>query len=304
MNSNKELTIGDFGVLMADGAKDILGEGYSIEYKEILKNNGVAYHALIIRKGLENVSPTIYIDSFYEDYRKGEDIRLIPQSLVKLYRMSCRHNIDVDFFMDFSTVCEHLTFRLVNAAKNEAMLRDIPYREFEDLALLPICSVKNKSFGSGNIVITKRHLEFWEISEDELWENVFERAKEVSGVKIENLSKFMTDRTGIPMDEYDCNMYVVTNSTGLNGASSVLFPEVLKKIAEKVGSDLILIPSSVHEMIAIPYMNGIMLPWGLPAMIREVNETVLADEEILSNNAYYYDAKEDKLSILEGNESE
>ena len=68
-------------------------------------------------------------------------------------------------------------------------------------------------------------------------------------------------------------------------------------ISEKLGSDLIIIPSSVHETIVMPsYLAG-GNEYTLGKMIGEVNESVVSDEEILSDNAYYYSAEDEIVRI-------
>ena len=101
---NNNININDFGVLLADSAKDILGDGYSVECKEVIKNNGVAYHAVVIRKNSGNIAPTIYIDEYYREYLKGKKVTAITDHVIKLYHESeVRGDFDVEFFTDFSS---------------------------------------------------------------------------------------------------------------------------------------------------------------------------------------------------------
>ena len=65
------MEIKEFGQVIAREVKDALGDCYTIDYSDVLKNNGVVYHALTIRKKDEKVAPTIYIDGMYEQYRRG-----------------------------------------------------------------------------------------------------------------------------------------------------------------------------------------------------------------------------------------
>ena len=297
MNTN--LNIDDFGVLLADGTKDTLGEDYSVEYKEVIKNNGVVYHAIVIKKNIENIAPTIYIDELFREYLKGRKIKALTESVVQFYhRCGAGREVEVDFFKDFSKVCENLSFKVINLEKNQKMLSDVPYRQVVDLAMVPICNVKNRAIGSGNIMIHKRHLEMWEISEEELWENVFEYTHKASPVKTVKLCEFVSDRTGIPFEDYLDNVMVVTNKEMQHGASAAFYPGVLRGLAKDFDSDLVMIPSSVHETIVMPsYMAGTG-EFTIAQMIREVNDKVVSDEEILSDNAYYYNRAEEVLSIF------
>ncbi|MCR5556817.1 MAG: DUF5688 family protein [Butyrivibrio sp.] len=297
---NTDLRIQDFGVLLADGAKDSLGDGYSVEYKEVIKNNGVVYHAIVIKKEEENVAPTIYIDELYREYLKGKKVKTLTDEIVKFYFSgNLSRNVNIDFFTDFSKACAHLCFKAINLEKNRQILSEVPYRQIEDLAMVPICCVNDRDLGSGNIMINRKHLELWEISEEELWENIYENAEKISPVKVVGISEYLSKQTGIPFEEYLSNVYVVSNSEMRNGASAAFFPGVLKKIADKIEADLIVIPSSVHETIVMPSYMGDKAEFTIAQMIREVNESVVTDEEILGDNAYFYDRAENKLKIYE-----
>ena len=44
-------------------------------------------------------------------------------------------------------------------------------------------------------------------------------------------------------------MYILTNSRQTNGASAILYPGVLSSLAKKLGGNMLLIPSSIHEFL-------------------------------------------------------
>ena len=56
------------------------------------------------------------------------------------------------------------------------------------------------------------------------------------------------------------------------------------------------LPSSVHEVIIVPESSQIRQS-ELERMVREINETQVPEEEILSNHAYFYYAQEGKLQL-------
>ena len=57
-----------------------------------------------------------------------------------------------------------------------------------------------------------------------------------------------------PMEK--CPMYVLSNVQKVNGACAILYENVLKNIAKRVGSDLWIVPSSIHETLLIPCETG------------------------------------------------
>ena len=82
----------------------------------------------------------------------------------------------------------------------------------------------------------------------------------------------------------------------INGAACIIDDNIQKMIAEKVGGDYFVLPSSVHEVLIMPKSED-MDPKELRNMVQDVNATQVAEGEILSDQVYGYDAKTHKLSI-------
>ena len=61
-------------------------------------------------------------------------------------------------------------------------------------------------------------------------------------------------------------------------------------VAEKVGGDFYILPSSVHELLVIPRDAGMEIS-ELEKMVCEVNATQVSVEERLSDHVYAYDSQ-------------
>ena len=86
-------------------------------------------------------------------------------------------------------------------------------------------------------------------------------------------------------------MYILTNKLKIHGATCIAYPRLLKRIADYLEDDLVIIPSSIHEVLIIPAsitQEGYSLE-DLQFMITETNDTILTDDEVLSNHAYIYE---------------
>ncbi len=90
---------------------------------------------------------------------------------------------------------------------------------------------------------------------------------------------------------------VLSNKKGLYGAAALFYPGILRNIAEKKGSGLFIIPSSINEVIIIAD-NGLYIHEYLKNMLMEVNSTEVKLDEILSDNLYYYSYESSRLSVL------
>ena len=91
-------------------------------------------------------------------------------------------------------------------------------------------------------------------------------------------------------------MYVCSNSQKVNGAGVILYKDLLKQFAEKTGSDFYILPSSIHETLLVPVSDQMEVE-ALRSMVREVNATQVAPEEVLSDNVYIYRREDDKISL-------
>jgi len=92
-------------------------------------------------------------------------------------------------------------------------------------------------------------------------------------------------------------MFVATNSKKVNGAGVILYDGLLRTFAEKIGGDFFILPSSVHEVIFVP-ANGDIDARHLIQMVKEVNATEVAPDEVLSDNVYMYHADEDFVEMM------
>ncbi len=96
--------------------------------------------------------------------------------------------------------------------------------------------------------------------------------------------------------QYDSEMYVLTNFGLQFGAFGITQLDILKNHAKWVCSDLAIIPSSVHEVIIIPFDYDVACQ--LIEYIREVNRTIVNDIDILSDNLYIYKRDTNEVTIF------
>ena len=104
--------------------------------------------------------------------------------------------------------------------------------------------------------------------------------------------------SGIPPE---ADMYVISNETRINGAVSMLYETELHELAEKLGSDLYILPSSIHEVIAVSATGGD--PEELAQMVEDVNMGQVEIGERLSNQVYHYDKNLRQLTLATDNQN-
>ena len=90
--------------------------------------------------------------------------------------------------------------------------------------------------------------------------------------------------------------YVLSNTEKFHGATAILYPGLLQEIGEATKSSFFLLPSSLHEVILMKD-NGEMSAEELQRMVMQINRTEVKPEEVLSDEVYCYDYREQKLTM-------
>jgi hypothetical protein len=101
--------------------------------------------------------------------------------------------------------------------------------------------------------------------------------------------------------QVDNIMYVVTSTTRQNGSFYLADRDSLIEIAQHIQSnEFYILPSSIHEFIVIPSNKINQNTDELLAMVKEVNTTQLATDEILADNVYIFNAQSEELRTIDG----
>lgn len=276
----------------------------SLQVSDIIKNNDTHMDGLTMLHAGQNLSPTVYLNHYYRQYQKG---RPIPDILADIRAVFKEHQddgpIDVSFFTDYERVKSRVIFKLVSYARNRELLERIPHIRFLDLAIVFNCLLESGSSGTATILIHNQHLSYWHITKDDLYALALANTPALLTSELHSMTEIVNDlfREETPLflketAQISRNMYVLTNQHKLNGAVCVLYPGLMRGIAEKLGSDLFILPSSVHEVLLIPASERTSAA-ELTEMVQDVNATQLAREEILSDHVYYFSRKEGALTL-------
>jgi hypothetical protein len=221
-------------------------------------------------------------------------------------------NFDVEFFADFEKVKGRIVYKLINYQKNQEILKEIPHRKIFDLAIVYYCLISNDSIGNATILIFNKHMDMWGVLEEELYSISERNTERLLGMEIKNMDDIMMEilqdsvdgRMGgeesrqvmesMKEDGKRSPMYVLTNREKMNGAICILYSQVLNDFAQAIGNDLFILPSSIHEVILVPAEPGITKE-ELERMVKEVNETQVEEEEVLSNQVYFFSRRSGKI---------
>ncbi|HHU72274.1 MAG TPA: hypothetical protein GXZ21_09630 [Clostridiales bacterium] len=293
-----------------------LGEGYDLRLHKVTKNNSLELDSLVVlRKGV-TYAPNIYLLSYYESYLEGIEVTDIVDRLYNLYISNTKPVLDRDFSYIFDEVKNNITYRLISYERNKKLLTQVPHIKYLDLAITFHCLINEDEDGIGTIRITNGHINSWDISLMQLLEFARINTCALFPATIKSMEDTIRgivqdtpfdDGANISDEEFELlmkqsyyndnpPMYVLTNKQGINGASCILYDDLIEEFADEIQSDLFILPSSIHELILIPTKNK-KNSNSLKKMVMEVNLTQVAPEDVLSDNVYYYNRKQNAIIL-------
>lgn len=254
-----------------------------------------------------SISPTIYINDMYKHYLKVEDLDIVLTAAAEKMMQGMKMAPDEVQKIDYENAKDNIVFQLINTEQNKEMLKGMPHREFQDLSVIYRWIVSSDYDGVHSAVIHNPLAERIGMSEEELFKAAAENTRRILPPVIKDMNSIMREmfiKDGMPEEiaemmigeiPSESMMYVITNEKGINGAVSMMYEDKLHELAGKLNSDLYIMPSSVHEVIAVS--SDIGDPYELAAMVSEVNMSNVELNERLSNQVYHYDKDLRKVTL-------
>lgn len=296
--------------------KDHLPEELSsatIRTNDVTKNNGLVLHGVTVQPEGSNIAPTIYLDGYFKEYEDGAKLEDVLDKIANVAASNAHAPSEfgniVHDFLNFENVQGKIIMVVVNTAKNKDLLEQMPHKNREDLSLIYKVALGNDTNGMATVTIRNEHMEAWNVTPEIIHEHAMENTKELLPVTVQSMNEIMREmfgRDGMPDDmaemmfaEMPMNeqMYVISNQSRINGAAAMFYEDALSGLAEQMGTDLFILPSSVHEVIAVSTDMG--NPEQLAQMVQEVNGGEVSVEEQLSDHVYRYDAKSRSISLAD-----
>lgn len=253
------------------------------------------------------VVPMVFVNHMYEDYLKGEDFKEVMEQYAESIQDIYRNMPDAVSGPLFSNAEEKIVMALINTQQNSELLEGVPHREFLDLSIVYRLVTGIEGGVVYSALLNNAHAEQLGMDEEQMYGAARENTRRILPPVVKNMDDvicgiFMPE--GMPEELAgqmageimpSGSLYVVTNSCTVNGAVSMLYEDKLHEIAESIGDDLYILPSSIHEVIAVPASMG--KPEELAEMVADINMEQVALAERLSNQVYHYDKDLRKLEL-------
>lgn len=309
------LNFEEFKVYVENHLKEYLPDDWAnveISPVQVQKNNGLVLDGLVVKSEDTNIAPNIYLNGFFMEYQNGGEISRIMDEIadVAIANQGPKEfeNIGRDF-QNYEFIKDKVIMVAVNAKENEEMLKDVPHAIGADLAIIYKVMLGESDSGYGTVTIHNDHMKFWGATQEQLHELALVNTPELLPARVQDMRDIVVGIYGMddepdvaaqafPDEVYGDTMYVVSNTSKINGATVMFYPDsVLAKLSEKLEDDLYILPSSIHETIVIRATGAD--PEELAKMVRDVNEAEVSVEERLSNHVYHFDGKSGVLSIAD-----
>lgn len=292
--------------------QEVLGDSYEIAETEVTKLNDSKHPTLVVREKESLVGATVYLDNYYKE-ESDEPIISIANRIVDTINRSEKPKIDSDFtekMTNFDSVKDKIIFKLVSKDMNKEYLKDKVYVDYIDLAIIFCVLINNSHSSHATAVVSKRLFDKWNVDKEELYDIAKENTIRLFPPEIKSLDsiikKYISANNAEELDDYYLpetvnNLYVLTNKEKLNGATIILYENLLSEFAKEIGvKELIILPSSIHETLILPCIHEEMIDNRFyRQLVKEVNDTEVSREEILSYSVYKYSSKDNRVSILD-----
>ena len=254
---------------------------------------GVSYTGMIVRKNEEITAAAVNLEEAFSHYLLDMPLFSIGERMAEIV-MSRQPEFDKELFSDYEKIKDRLFVRLCNAEENREMLENVPHRKVCDLALTCHVLLSSGEEGMTSAMITDPLLKELGVSKEVLYNDALFNSEKILPARIEPIRSMLESLcVGREFDGLENMpvMTVVTNSLGINGAAALFYPGVADEVARQMNGRFYILPSSVHELIAVPVSDSHSC-LEMEKMVREINCLTVAPEDRLSDRVYRYDGRE------------
>lgn len=262
---------------------ELVARGYKAEAKDHIKN-GVVCKGIIIKND-SAIAPIIYTQHLIEAAEEtGKGVADVVTEIIRIYEDNQQLEVNIDKLFDKEFIFNHIYIGVQKKSNDNFLVkRDCGYDGIEAYVYVR----GDNAEGTWSMKIDKTYLDHLKLSIEEIWKKA--EINTYAETVIQSMAQILSEMCGIPYDEsmeLDIPMYVVSNKIKNKGASSILDKLKLKEFAKKHQVDqLIVFPSSIHEMLILPYNPNIDME-DMTDMVRQINAAEVTPEERLTDQAY------------------
>lgn len=246
-------------------------------------------------------APQVYLNNLYQDYENGKGISEIAGDTLDLVRDTINRTLELPT-MSRDFITENIYLTVMSKALNKDYLSNIPYEDLEDMAVVARVHVTENGREESSFVVTDDVISEFGFDKAELFEAAHANMEQQE-YRCQTLNEMLAGfglPTG-PEAEVSNTIYVLTNQSGIDGASAIIADKAMNQAREKIGEDFFILPSSRHEVILVPRSAPFSVA-ELTDMVTQANRTVVEQRDLLSDHVYRYNSQAGTIRLLEESE--
>lgn len=301
-----------FKVYMKESVETVTGRKVTVH--PLLHNNSLVRDSLSIDTPLgAPAGPAPVLWDYYQQYEKGASPGMLVNDVIRACEDRNRQlQVNPDLLQDFSQLKNRICARLVSRERNGELLKRAPHRGFLDLEIIYYVLFSEASMGMLSMRVENTHLHMWGVTGEAVYEAAMKNTPRLLPYRLHPMQALLEqmekteayrhlkeeERRAVALARAreDMPLYVLTNTRGFYGASAILYEGLLEQCVRKFPGDVFVIPSSVHELLLVS-AEDVWSAQEMTEMIRCVNQTGVAPEEILSDHVYIYRKNLGKLTM-------
>ncbi|MDD6310976.1 MAG: DUF5688 family protein [Firmicutes bacterium] len=226
--------------------------------------------------------PMVYLDDMYEVFCETQDLDDVLLAIASVIVNYTGYYPDDMVDLDFSKMKDRIIMNLISYDMNEELIKTIPHTDLSNMAIIYRVIMGYENNGFNSVIVNEGVLEELGLTIGELHECAMRNTKRIFPEMINKL---------------DDGAYILTNESGLFGASMMLYKDVMSRVGEMMGDDeFYVVPSSIHELVLVS--REIADPHSLVRMLAEGNDAINMSKEILSNSIYEYNCDSGECTVV------
>lgn len=263
---------------------ELSNRGYKAEVQNTIKN-GVELEGIRILTD-SNIAPVIYTKAIIENAEnENKSLDEIVSAIISTYESHKSFEFDVNMLFDRDFILNSIFVGLQKVSTED--IEKKLCEDFEGIESYLYIRGEADREGSYSIKVSKAILDRANISEVEAWEQA--QTNTEAETSLESMAKVMCEMMNMEYSEEmedTTPLYVMTNTSKVKGASAILNKKALAEFGKKHNTDkVVVLPSSVHEMLLVPYTEEIDIDT-FSEMVQEVNNAEVDPTERLTDRAY------------------
>lgn len=291
----RAMTLEQYSECIRKGVK----AGLPYELKEAKVNivYGENWYAQIqINRPQSNVAVHYVLTIDYREYLSGSEESMPERIIAKILNNRNLYHVPQDFcgidVSDFKNFESRIVSRIISN-KPQYIKYDRPVKYFEDMPLAMIWELHFTDLCCredmiARMPVTTEMINKWGISVEELDRIAQKNNPLLRPAWIRNMNEILSEVGFEACSDVmnGCNIIIISNEASQDGAVVAMYPGIRETLNNMMGDEVYIIPSSIHECIAVP-KSGVDLHC-LYEIVREVNRTKVDEDDFLADDVLEY----------------